>query len=211
MTTAQDSVVTPQRYAQGRTWPQYLGYIGSPANLGRPSPSGERPNNSERFQRNMDQYTIKPQHVTALQALPPCKVLAIGEDWCPDVYRGLPVIARLAEAAGWELRLFQRDENPDIMAEFRKEVDGQSFDSIPVAVFYSAQDFRYLGHWIERPPSRQRRHRRHRQRVHPPRRRKEDDMRTRLRAALPSEDDMRTAPPRPLPRTDGTGLQHVRH
>ena len=151
MTTAQDSVVTPQRYAQGRTWPQYLGYIGSPANLGRPSPSGERPNNSERFQRNMDQYTIKPQHVTALQALPPCKVLAIGEDWCPDVYRGLPVIARLAEAAGWELRLFQRDENPDIMAEFRKEVDGQSFDSIPVAVFYSAHDFRYLGHWIERP------------------------------------------------------------
>ena len=151
MTAAQDSVVTPERYAQGRTWPQYLEYIGSPANLDRPAPRGNRPDNSERFQRNIDHYTIKPVHVAALKALPSCKILTIGEDWCPDVYRGLPVIARIAETTGWDLRLFQRDEHPDIMAEFRKEEGGQSFDSIPVVVFYTANDFRYLGHWIERP------------------------------------------------------------
>lgn len=75
------------------------------------------------------------------------KVLTIGEHWCPDVWRGLPVMARVAEATGMEHRIFFRDQNKDIMAEFLK--DGE-FESIPAMVFYDG-DHNYLGHWIERP------------------------------------------------------------
>ncbi len=149
--TTQESVVTPQRFDQGRTFDDYLQYIGSPQNLKREGPrGGARPDNSERFQRNIDQYEIKPEHVQALKALPKLKMLVIGEDWCPDVYRGLPVLAKICETAGWELRIFQRDDNKDMIAEFLNEKDGQQFQSIPTAVLYTT-GHQYLGHWIERP------------------------------------------------------------
>ena len=77
----------------------------------------------------------------------PAKVLALGEDWCPDVFRGLPVMVRIAEAAGMELRIFPRDDNLDIMDEFLNRGESQS---IPTFVFYT-RDHRYIAHWIERP------------------------------------------------------------
>ena len=77
----------------------------------------------------------------------PAKMLVLGESWCPDVFRGAPVFARLAEATGIEARFFFRDQNKDIMAEFLK--DGE-YESIPVAVFYT-KDHQYIAHWIERP------------------------------------------------------------
>ena len=77
----------------------------------------------------------------------PTKMLVLGEDWCGDVVRGLPILARMAEAAGWEMRMFPRDQHHDIMNEFLKE--GQ-WMSIPTAVFYTS-DHRYISHWIERP------------------------------------------------------------
>jgi thiol-disulfide isomerase/thioredoxin len=85
----------------------------------------------------------------ALVARPdgPAKVLVIGEDWCPDVFRGLPVMQRIAEAAGMELRVLERDQHMDVMQHFRA---GGEFDSIPVFVFFT-RDHRYLTHWIERP------------------------------------------------------------
>ncbi|MCH7488892.1 MAG: thioredoxin family protein, partial [Chloroflexi bacterium] len=73
--------------------------------------------------------------------------VALGEAGCPDVFRGFPVIARIAEATGMELRTFLRDENNDIIAEFLK---GGEHESIPVFVFYD-RDHNYIAHWIERP------------------------------------------------------------
>ena len=169
MTTAEGSVVTPERYAQGRNWSDYVEYIGTPENLARPGPrGGARADNSERMQRNIDQYVVKPEQVAALRALPKYKVLAIGEDWCPDVYRGLPVIAAVCEAAGWELRLFQRDDNEDMTAEFPNIKDGQSFNSIPVIAFYSADGFTEVAPLDRAPQGRRRDHQRHRQGIHPP-------------------------------------------
>jgi thiol-disulfide isomerase/thioredoxin len=75
------------------------------------------------------------------------RILVLGEDWCPDVVRGLPVMQRVAEAAGVELRVFPRDKNLDIMNEFLNQ--GQ-FQSIPTCVFY-AKDMKEIGRWIERP------------------------------------------------------------
>ena len=42
-------------------------------------------------------------------------LIALSEDWCGDAVNTLPVIARLAEAADWDLRVFGRDDNPDLM------------------------------------------------------------------------------------------------
>jgi len=75
------------------------------------------------------------------------KVLVLGEDWCPDVYRGMPVIAKIADSSGMDLRVFPRDANLDIMDEFLKDGEHRS---IPTFVFYT-DDQEYLCHWIERP------------------------------------------------------------
>ena len=76
----------------------------------------------------------------------PVTCLALGEPWCTDVVRGFPVMARLAEETGIDLKIFFRDENLDIMNEFLYKGE---YQSIPVFVFYS-KDHEYLGHWIER-------------------------------------------------------------
>jgi hypothetical protein len=74
-------------------------------------------------------------------------MLVIAEAWCPDVFRGVPVMARIAEASGMTMRVVARDENPDIMDEFLLNGTARA---IPVAVFYT-RDHHYIGHWIERP------------------------------------------------------------
>ena len=87
----------------------------------------------------------------ALKEMPngPTKMLVLCEDWCGDVVRGLPILARMAEAAGWDMRIFPRDQHHDIMNEFLKNGEWMS---IPTAVFYTS-DHRYITHWIERPVS----------------------------------------------------------
>jgi len=60
------------------------------------------------------------------------------------------VLGRLAqESETLDVRIFLRDQNDDIMQRYMNK--GQ-FKSIPVFVFFD-EDFRELGHWIERPAS----------------------------------------------------------
>lgn len=137
MTQQRESVVTPQRFAAGLTWTQYLDHI---------------KRNREKFEYNYAQTVLGDTDIAAFRFLAaqengPAKVLAIGEDWCPDVFRGLPVMARIAEAAGMELRIFPRDDNLDVISEFLNKGEHQS---IPVFVFYT-RDHHYIAHWIERP------------------------------------------------------------
>jgi len=131
------SVVIPQRFEQGFTYADYIAQIKV---------------NKARFEEFYQNFRLKPEEASTLQALAqrsdgPAKMLVLGEDWCGDVVRGLPVLAHVAEAAGLELRIFPRDQNHDIMNEFLK--NGQ-YMSIPTAVFYT-RDHRYICHWIERP------------------------------------------------------------
>lgn len=73
-----------------------------------------------------------------LRRLPPLKVLAIGEDWCPDVYHTLPTWVRIAEKLpGWELRIFPRDANLDVMNYFLWKRENLR---IPVYAFYDEDD-----------------------------------------------------------------------
>ena len=137
MAQQQKSVVTPERFAQGLTYEQWMAAIDR---------------NQERFQENYKATELSEEEVRAFRELVagpdgPAKCLALGEAWCPDVFRGLPVMARIAEACGMELRVFFRDQNKDIMAEFLKQGE---YESIPTFVFYT-RDHRYLCHWVERP------------------------------------------------------------
>lgn len=136
MTTKQ-SVVTPERFNSGMTWDQYLEHI---------------QRNKAKFQYNYDETSVAVEYETRLKTLAerpdgPAKVLILGEDWCPDVFRGMPVVVRIANAAGLEVRIFPRDDNLDIMGEFLNHGEHQS---IPVAVFYT-RDHGYIAHFIERP------------------------------------------------------------
>ncbi|MSQ41127.1 MAG: thioredoxin family protein [Dehalococcoidia bacterium] len=133
----QTSVVTPERFVSGLTYKEYIAQIKV---------------NIDRFEDNLKTAHVSPEDTAFLRKvskLPngPTKMLVLGEDWCPDVYRGMPILHRIAEAGGMEMRIFPRDQHLDIMNEFLKE--GQ-FLSIPTAVFYT-KDHRYILHWIERP------------------------------------------------------------
>ena len=135
--TQQASVVTPQRFDQGVSYETYMGQIKV---------------NKARFEDFYNNFSVTAEDTAALKELVgkangPAKMLVLGEDWCGDVIRGLPVLARIAEASGMHMTIFPRDENHDIMNEFLK--NGQ-WMSIPVAVFYT-KDHEYISHWIERP------------------------------------------------------------
>ncbi len=75
------------------------------------------------------------------------KVLVISEKWCGDCRRELPLIAHIADRAGWDLRIFGRDENPDLMETYA--TDGKRV--IPVFVFFD-ETFREIGRFIEKAP-----------------------------------------------------------
>jgi thiol-disulfide isomerase/thioredoxin len=171
--TRAPSVVTPERFASGMTFEQYLRYIATPENLAREASQGvPRRDWSAHVRAWYEATRLSDAQVAALRWLAsqpggPAKVLAISEEWSSDCRRDIPVLARMAEAAGFELRIFPRDgkrfsasprpsraeapdSNADIMAEFLNEKNGQTWQSIPVAVFYT-KDLEYLYHYIEYP------------------------------------------------------------
>jgi len=135
--TQTTTVVTPERFDSALSYADYLAAIAV---------------NRDQFEHYYDIARLADDDVAffrKIAALPsgPAKILAIAEAWCPDVFRGVPVFARIAEASGMTLKIVLRDENPDIMDEFL--LDGRA-RAIPVAVFYT-RSHQYIAHWIERP------------------------------------------------------------
>jgi hypothetical protein len=167
------SVVTPERFASGMTFDEYVAYIGTPENLAREaSGGGVRRDLSAWFRDAYEKTELTPDQTEALQWLAaqsggPAKILVISEDWSSDCRRDVPTFARIAAITGMELRIFNRDgqkfgasqhpslaENPDsnadIMAEFMNHKNGADWQSIPVAVFYT-KDFEFLCKYQEYP------------------------------------------------------------
>ncbi len=137
MTQAPVSPITRDRFRKGKTFQEYLD-------------SGIR--NRDLFERNYKGTVITAEQEKALKELAarpngPRELVVIGEDWCPDVYRGAGVAQRIAEALGAEFRFFERDQNKDLIQPYLK--DGQ-FESIPVFVFFDG-DHHEIAHFIERP------------------------------------------------------------
>ena len=177
-----NSVVTPERFARGMTFDQYVKYTGSPENLAREafgsyfpdggSISAARRDNSAVFRERYARARLSDQQVAAIKWLAaqpdgPAKILVVSEDWSSDCRRDVPMLARLAEAGGLELRIFNRDGkkilgqrrpdpaahpdgNHDIMLEFLNAKESGEWASVPVVVIYT-KDFRELHRYIEFP------------------------------------------------------------
>lgn len=79
------------------------------------------------------------------------RLLAISEDWCSDCVSTLPVIARLAEGAGLELRVLERDANPDLIDAHLTS----GTRSIPVVIVLD-EALQERGWWGPRPAPLQR-------------------------------------------------------
>jgi hypothetical protein len=176
------SAVTAERFAKGMTFDEYVKHVGTPENLAREAfggyfPDGgsvgaPRKDNSAVFRERYARTRLSDQQTAAIRWLGaqpggPAKILVISEDWSSDCRRDLPILARLAEAGGLELRIFNRDgrkilgtrrpdptiapdANHDLMLEFLNRKDGGEWASVPVAVFYT-KDFRELHRYIEYP------------------------------------------------------------
>jgi hypothetical protein len=177
-----DSVVTPERFASGMTFDQYLTYTGSAENLAREafssyfpdsgSRGAQRKDNSAVFHERYARTRLADYQTAAIKWLvaqpnAPAKILVISEDWSSDCRRDLPILARLAEAGGLELRIFNRDgkkilgtrrpdpaaypdANHDLMLEFMNNKNGGEWASVPVVVVYT-KDLRELHRYIEYP------------------------------------------------------------
>ncbi|HUG35525.1 MAG TPA: thioredoxin family protein, partial [Candidatus Limnocylindrales bacterium] len=118
------SAVTPERFAKGMTFEEYVSYAGSPENLAREAfgsyyPDGgsiaaPRRDNSGVLRARYAKARLSDQQTAAIRWLAaqpdgPAKILVISEDWSSDCRRDVPMLARLAEAGGLEMRIFNRD------------------------------------------------------------------------------------------------------
>jgi hypothetical protein len=176
------SAVTAARFAQGRTFDEYVKYIGTPENLAREafgsyypdagSKGATRKDNSgvirERYARTrLSDYQAAAIKWLAAQPGGPAKILVISEDWSSDCRRDVPMLARLAEAGGLEMRIFNRDgqrilwtrrpdpaaapdANYDLMLEFMNVKNDGYWASVPAVGLYT-RDFCELCRYIEYP------------------------------------------------------------
>jgi hypothetical protein len=167
------TAVTPERFASGMTFDEYVAYVGSPENLRREgSGRAVRSDFSAYFRKAYENARLNPDQTEALRWLVaqpggPAKVLVLSEDWSSDCRRDVPTLARMATEMGMELRIFCRDgakfsesaspslaeapdSNADLMAAFLNHKNGTTYQSIPVAAFYT-RDLDYLYHYTEYP------------------------------------------------------------
>ena len=112
-------MVSRERFGQGMTVQQYLDQMTM---------------SKERFLQVLDS-------LAAVKGATPGRtrnVLVITEDWCGTALASFPALVRLVqERPDVQVRVFLRDENPDLMEQFLK--DGK-YRSIPVIVVSGERD-----------------------------------------------------------------------
>ena len=120
------------RFSKGMTWKEYMAQMGD---------------TRERTEGNYNKATLTDEERKFFSGVTDVKyILMLAENWCGDVHRNSPLIARIAEAMpGAELRVFFRDQNLDITDCFLNN----GYRSIPVVVFFD-KDWNEIGRWIER-------------------------------------------------------------
>jgi hypothetical protein len=163
-------MITAERFAKGMTFDEYVKFAGSPDNLKREGSMNPRRDFSGFLRQAYEKARLSDEQVGAVRWLVaqpngPAKMLVISEEWSSDCRRDVPMLARLAEAGGMELRIFPRDgqkmardpkanpaeqPNADLMNEFLNDKNGQTWQSIPVAAFYT-KDMQHLYTYVEFP------------------------------------------------------------
>jgi hypothetical protein len=122
-----------KRFATGLTWKDYVAQMGD---------------TRARTEENYQKATLTEDERKFFGSLGQVRyMLMLAENWCGDVHRNSPLIARIAEAMpSCDLRVFFRDQNLDLTDCFLNN----SYRSIPVVVFFD-KDWNEISRWIERP------------------------------------------------------------
>jgi thiol-disulfide isomerase/thioredoxin len=128
------AVITKERFYSGLTLAEFVAGMKE---------------NRDKFEENLRNVELRDEDKARLaQANEPVRVVVIAEDWCGDVLRYLPVLVKMAQRADrWEVRVFYRDANPDLIERWLK--DG-THRAIPVVAFFD-EDWNELGYYQEKP------------------------------------------------------------
>jgi hypothetical protein len=120
------------RFAKGLSWKEYMAQMGD---------------TRARTEGNYAKSTLTDDERKFFGSVSGVKyVVMLAENWCGDVHRNSPLIAHIVEAIpGAELRVFFRDQNPDLRDTFLNN----GYQSIPVVVFFD-KDWNEIGRWVER-------------------------------------------------------------
>jgi len=126
--------ISPERFSEGLTIQQFIDGMEK---------------NRDVFTENYSNFELTPEDKAFFSDLGlNLNVVVLVEEWCGDVLRYVPALARVAEAAPrWNVRLFYRDRNLDLSDSCLK--DGK-YRAIPAMLFHD-EDMRELACWIERP------------------------------------------------------------
>jgi hypothetical protein len=121
-----------QRFTKGLTWKDYMAQMGD---------------TQARTEDNYAKSVLTEDERKFFGGLNQVRyTVMLAENWCGDVHRNSPLIAHVCEAMqGNELRVFLRDQNPDLRDTFLNN----GYQSIPVVVFFD-KDWNEVGRWIER-------------------------------------------------------------
>jgi hypothetical protein len=120
------------RFATGMTWKDYVAQMGD---------------TRARTEENYAKAALTDEERTFFAGITQVRhVLMLAENWCGDVHRNSPLIARICETMPRaELRVFFRDQNLDLTDCFLNH----GFRSIPIVVFFDGS-WNEIGRWIER-------------------------------------------------------------
>jgi len=120
------------RFSKGMSWKDYMAQMGD---------------TQKRTEENYNRATLTDDEKKFFGGVKGVKyVLMLAENWCGDVHRNSPLIARIVESIpGAELRVFLRDQNLDITDCYLNN----GYRSIPVVVFFDS-NWNEIGRWIER-------------------------------------------------------------
>ncbi|HEV8440648.1 MAG TPA: thioredoxin family protein [Methylomirabilota bacterium] len=121
-----------ERFAKGLTWKDYMAQMGD---------------TRARTEDNYAKTALTDDERKFFGGVSGVKyVMMLAENWCGDVHRNSPLVAHICEAMpGCELRVFFRDQNPDLRDTFLNN----GYQSIPVVVFFD-KDWNEIGRWLER-------------------------------------------------------------
>jgi hypothetical protein len=121
-----------QRFATGLTWKDYMAQMGD---------------TRARTEDNYHKAALTDEERKFFSGINQVRyILMLAENWCGDVHRNSPLIARIAEAmSNCDLRVFLRDQATDLTDCFLNN----GYKSIPIVVFFD-KDWNEIGRWIER-------------------------------------------------------------
>lgn len=121
-----------KRFATGLTWKDYVAQMGD---------------TRARTEDNYAKAVLTEDERTFFAGLGQVRyAMMLAENWCGDVHRNSPLLARITEAMpSCDLRVFFRDQSLDLTDCFLNN----GYRSIPVIAFFDT-GWNEIGRWIER-------------------------------------------------------------